>query len=112
MGRIGWNGMRGTFACRASNQDSSSIQRIEVALQKNGGGHFIDVLLAVFAADVGGDEDAVGLRGGEAFVPGLDRDRNLFGEGVNEIASLFGGRAVSAVHISGHPDEDQLDWFF
>src|SRR3954470_16231353 len=94
------DGMGGHFACGASKRGSSSMQRIEVALQKNGGGHFIDVLLAVFAADVGGDEDAVGLRGGEAFVPRLDRDRNFFGEGVNEIASLFGGRAVSAVHIS------------
>jgi len=81
-------------------------------LQQDGGGGFINLLLSLVAADVGLDEDAVGLGGGQAFVPEFYGDGHGLGEGGGEVARLLRGRAVRSIHVARHPDQQQHDAFF
>lgn len=78
-------------------------------MEEDGGGGLIDFLFALVAADVGGDEEAVGLGGGEALIPCLHRDSDSIFEHGDEILDFEGGGAVAAVHVAGKADYDQFD---
>lgn len=105
-------GLKAAFRGSALHRHGSGGCGVEVTLQEDGGGHLVDFPFAVFVADVGGVEGAVGLGGGEAFVPGFDGEVKLGLEGGDEVADFGGGGAVGAVHVAGHADEDETGGFF
>src|SRR5579859_7612484 len=76
------------------------LPHVEVALEQDGRGHFIDFLLALVAPDIALDENPVGHGRGQAFVPQFDR----YGDGgfqrAGEYLHLLGGRTVAAVHVA------------
>jgi hypothetical protein len=49
------------------------------------------------------------LGGGEAFIDGGDRKKDIFLDLGDKISDLLGRRAVGAVHISGKADDEGGD---
>src|ERR1035437_419992 len=96
----------------SANRTTSTSQAVEVALQENRGGHRIHFFFSFVAAHVALDQHAVGLRRGKPLIPQFDGHAYEAFERFHEFLDFLGGGAVAAVHIPGHPDEDQLHLFY
>src|SRR3546814_18227822 len=77
---------------------SSTHQRVDRALQDEGGRRAVDAGRAFGAADVGGDHRAFDRGGRPAFVPEQERETERQ-EVAREGAGALGARAVGAVHV-------------
>jgi hypothetical protein len=77
-------------------------------LQDDGGGHFVDHLLALGARHVGGQQDFFGLDGAEAFVNKLDRQSQSGVQPVGKNPRALGGRAFLAFWIYGQAKHNAI----
>src|SRR5581483_2126771 len=79
------------------------------SLEDQDGGHTVHGLPALFDGEIGLAEEAVGLGGGQAFVPEVDWEfevpAEIFGEGLD----LFCLDALRTAHAQGEADYDLLD---
>lgn len=85
---------------------------VEVALQKDGRGGGIDPAATFLGAFAGLGQHAVGLEGGETFVPGTNGDGDGFLQEDDEFLDLAHGGSVGAVHVAGQPDQHECDFAF
>src|SRR5664279_3465563 len=81
---------------------------VEPTLQDDGGGHFVDHLLALGARHVGGQQDFFGLDGAEAFVNKLDRQSQSGLQLVGKNPRTLGGWAFVAFRIHGQAQHDAI----
>src|ERR1043166_5679570 len=101
------------LSARFDNVASKALgQAVKVALQEDGGGGLVHFFFPLGAADVGGDQEAVGLGGGEPFVPGADGNGDGCAQGVKEFVHFGGGGPVGAIHVARHANHDKFDFFF
>jgi len=90
----------------------SGCTAVQVALEEDGGCHFVHDLFAILPPNIALDQHAVGLGGGEAFVPGSNRDLHTFTQSIDEYTHFFGCRPVAAVHVSWHSNDDLIHLLF
>src|SRR5688572_26654898 len=79
---------------------------VEVALEDDGGGHGVDLLLALVAAGALGDEGLLGDGGRHPLVVVLDREADRGGKLLGEGAGGLGLRALAAGEADREADDE------
>ena len=82
---------------------------IEETFEQNNGGQPVDGLRAFFNADAAFAKHALGLYGGEAFVPQLNRDGGGGGKAVTEFAGVCGTAPFVPAHVQRVAHQYQCD---
>src|SRR5690606_42051476 len=80
---------------------------VEIALQDDGGGHGVDVLLALLASGTLRDEGLLGDGGRHALVVVLERDADLLREGFGELARGLRLRTLAAGEADREADRSE-----
>ena len=87
-------------------------ETIQIALQEYRSCHLVNFLLPILTSDVPFDEQAIGLFGGQSFVPRLDRDCDCFAEDRYELTNPGRGFPIAAVHIAWHANQNKFHFPF
>jgi len=74
-------------------------------LEEDGGRDLVHGAASLEAGRGGGVEDALGLDGGEAFIPVFDREVGETGEGRTPLADESGLAAFGAAHVAGKAEQ-------
>lgn len=91
---------------------SPRLLSVQITLEQDGGSHLVHFFLAFVPAHTALDQDAVGDGGGEAFVPHFDGHSDGGSQDAGKGLDLFGGGAVTAIHIAWHAEQDNIDFLF
>jgi hypothetical protein len=86
-------------------------QCIKQALQNDGGGHFINIGLAFFAAHSGFDHLLFGFETRKPFVPEDDGQGREIAEIAGEGSGGLAARAFAAVHVQRQAQDDEAHIF-
>jgi hypothetical protein len=84
---------------------------IKKTLEQDGGSDLIDCLPAFVAANIGLNQEPVGLCGCQPLIPGLHRDNDSFLQHCRKLPSFFGRGPIAAIHVSRHANEDKFNLF-
>jgi hypothetical protein len=94
---------------------SEFIQRtsgdIQITLQQDGRGHFIDFFFPFIAAHIALDQYAVGHGGRKPLVPQLDGNRDGAFQGFDKGLDFLRGGTIGTVHVARHADENEVARF-
>jgi hypothetical protein len=84
----------------------SGVVGVEPVLQDEDGGHLVDDLAAALDGHIGLAQQAVGLGGGEALVPKMDREVKVTAQVFGENLHFVCAGAFGSAHAEGVADDD------
>ena len=82
---------------------------VQIGLEQDDGGEAVDGAAGLGEGAGGAAEDTVGLHGGEALVPELDREAGVAAEGSAPAADVDGLSALIAAEVAGEAEQPEAD---